>query len=192
MKKDPKEEIIKNTITVFAKNGVDGAGMKEIGRACGMSPASLYYHFKNKHDLVYESIKYVAYQLIKQIDLVTQDTAGLESRYKTAIKSIADYIKTHEEEARFYGNVIILPPKLMFSYEEWMLIANMCPVYKMVEEGIRDGIFCDLPNIIFMGYYPIYPFMLNNMDVTTEQINEFVDRLWSAISIGGTGQGACA
>lgn len=192
MKKDLREEIIKNTITVFAKNGIDGAGMKEIGRACGMSPASIYYYFKNKHDLVYESIRYVAYQLVRRIDLATQELAGLEDRYKAALKSISGFIKTHEEEARFYGNVIILPPKLLFTYEEWMAIADICPVYKMMEEGVSSGIICGLPNITSIGYHPIYPFMLNNMDVTTEQVDEFIDRLWCAISTGVVRQGACA
>jgi AcrR family transcriptional regulator len=37
---------------LFSKNGFDGTGMEAIARAAGINKASIYYHFKNKNEII--------------------------------------------------------------------------------------------------------------------------------------------
>lgn len=52
-----RERILKEATRLFVSQGYKGISMREIGDACGMTKAALYYHFKNKEDLLREIIK---------------------------------------------------------------------------------------------------------------------------------------
>jgi TetR/AcrR family transcriptional regulator, cholesterol catabolism regulator len=48
-----RERIIKVAVELFFKMGFDGASMRDIAAAAKMQPASLYYHFPSKEDLLW-------------------------------------------------------------------------------------------------------------------------------------------
>lgn len=48
-----RERIISVAESIFNKQGVDGASMRDIAAAAKMQPASMYYHFASKDELVW-------------------------------------------------------------------------------------------------------------------------------------------
>ncbi len=48
-----RERIISVAETIFNKQGVDGASMRDIAAAAKMQPASMYYHFESKDELLW-------------------------------------------------------------------------------------------------------------------------------------------
>ncbi|OBH00988.1 hypothetical protein A5696_14895 [Mycobacterium sp. E2699] len=47
-----RDELIAAALAVFAHKGVDGASIKDIARAAGVTPGLLYHYFDSKEDLV--------------------------------------------------------------------------------------------------------------------------------------------
>ena len=50
-----RELILQAAIQVFAKRGISGASLQEIGKACGLSQPAVFYHFKKKEEIVREA-----------------------------------------------------------------------------------------------------------------------------------------
>lgn len=49
-----REEVIRVAAELIGRNGLDGVSMRDIAKAVGMLPGSLYYHFPSKEDLFLE------------------------------------------------------------------------------------------------------------------------------------------
>ena len=47
-----REQLIEAALVVFARDGVDGASVKDIAGAAGVAPGLLYHYFDSKDDLV--------------------------------------------------------------------------------------------------------------------------------------------
>jgi AcrR family transcriptional regulator len=54
--KDPNkaEQIRASALELFAAEGFDGFSMQKLAKAAGVSPATLYIHFQDKDDLIYQ------------------------------------------------------------------------------------------------------------------------------------------
>ena len=52
-----REEILAVAARLFADDGFDKATMRRIGKEAGIQPASLYYHFETKEDLLDEIVR---------------------------------------------------------------------------------------------------------------------------------------
>ena len=53
-----KAEIMEACFGCYAENGLNGTGIQELAKACGMSKASLYTYFDTLDDLIVESTAY--------------------------------------------------------------------------------------------------------------------------------------
>lgn len=51
---DMRQKILREATRLFVTNGYAAISMREIAEACGISKAGLYYHFKDKEDLMVE------------------------------------------------------------------------------------------------------------------------------------------
>jgi len=47
-----KNEIFRRSISLFSEKGIDNVTMRDLAKACNLSPGAFYYHFKNKDDLI--------------------------------------------------------------------------------------------------------------------------------------------
>lgn len=56
--KNTKQKLIDITFGMLYKNGYHGTGLMEILQQAEMTKGAMYYHFKNKNDLVLSSITY--------------------------------------------------------------------------------------------------------------------------------------
>ena len=56
--KNTREVVLEQCVHMFAKSGYHGVSMRDIANSIGTTPAAIYYHFSNKDELFFESIKY--------------------------------------------------------------------------------------------------------------------------------------
>ena len=78
-----KERIMNTAIQLFSKRGYDKVTMREIASAVGINPASIYYHFSSKKDLlttIYAFYDRQQQELFPNVDdlLALAETAGFE------------------------------------------------------------------------------------------------------------------
>ncbi len=53
---DLERKILEEALALVIQNGVDNVGMREIAKACTVSPTTLYYYYRDKEDLL-EAVK---------------------------------------------------------------------------------------------------------------------------------------
>ena len=49
---ETKETILKKALDMFAKSGYDSVSIRDIAKAVNIKESSIYYHFKNKQDIL--------------------------------------------------------------------------------------------------------------------------------------------
>ncbi len=53
-----REDILSLAVPLFAKSGFDGVSMRNVANQIELTPAALYYHFKDKEELYFETVKH--------------------------------------------------------------------------------------------------------------------------------------
>jgi AcrR family transcriptional regulator len=62
-----KQEIIKAATRLFHELGYDNASTRELAKAAGLSNAGIYYHFKDKEDILFNILNSSADRLIQSL-----------------------------------------------------------------------------------------------------------------------------
>jgi len=53
-----REDILDLVVPLFAKSGFDGVSIRQIANEIELTPAALYYHFRDKEALYFETVKH--------------------------------------------------------------------------------------------------------------------------------------
>ncbi|MEZ0122638.1 MAG: TetR/AcrR family transcriptional regulator [Candidatus Reddybacter sp.] len=53
-----REDILCLAIPLFAKSGFDGVSIRDVASQIELTPAALYYHFRDKEELYFETVKH--------------------------------------------------------------------------------------------------------------------------------------
>src|SRR5271155_3879744 len=79
-----KARIISVAETLFNKQGFDGASMRDIATAAKMQPASVYYYFKSKEELLWAVWEKGGIELLDRVKTSIADKTGPWQRMETA------------------------------------------------------------------------------------------------------------
>src|ERR1700756_812195 len=102
------QHILRTASQVFAQNGFEGASMRDISRATGVSLAGLYYYFENKQHLLYliqsTTFTFVLESLRSRLQSVHEPTERLRLLILNHIEYFLSHpyemkVLSHEEEA---------------------------------------------------------------------------------------------
>ncbi len=102
------EEILAHATDVFYEKGYEGASMRDLSRATGMSLAGLYYYFESKEKLLYLIQKHTFSTIIERLRERLAGAADPEQRIRIFIQNhLEDFLAnqkgmkvlTHEDEA---------------------------------------------------------------------------------------------
>src|ERR1700730_17939623 len=101
-------EVLGHATEVFCEKGYEGASMRDLSRASGMSLAGLYYYFGSKERLLYLIQKHTFTTILKQLTARLGESTEPEQRIRIFILNHLEYflvnqqgmkVLSHEDEA---------------------------------------------------------------------------------------------
>lgn len=87
---DKRHHIMEEATRLFVKHGYDGISMREIGEACQISKPGLYYHFKDKEDLLLDILN----DNMDHLSALVSESRSLPGTARQRIEHLADGIFT--------------------------------------------------------------------------------------------------
>ncbi len=101
-------EILAHATDVFCKKGYEGASMRDLSRASGMSLAGLYYYFESKERLLFLIQKHTFTTIVQRLKSRLEGVSDPEQRVRIFILNHLEYflanpasmkVLSHEAEA---------------------------------------------------------------------------------------------
>jgi len=101
-------EVLEHATEVFCEKGYEGASMRDLSRAAGMSLAGLYHYFESKERLLYLIQKHTFTTIVEQLKTRLQNVPDPEMRIRVFILNHLDYfvsnqpglkVLSHEDES---------------------------------------------------------------------------------------------
>lgn len=101
-------EILSHATEVFCRKGYEGASMRDLSRASGMSLAGLYYYFESKERLLYLIQKDTFSTIVERLKSRLESVTDPEERIRVFILNHLEYflanqaamkVLSHEDEA---------------------------------------------------------------------------------------------
>lgn len=89
-------EILTHATEVFCKKGYEGASMRDLSRASGMSLAGLYYYFESKERLLYLIQKHTFTTIVQRLKSRLQGVTDSEGRIRIFILNHLEYFLANQ------------------------------------------------------------------------------------------------
>jgi AcrR family transcriptional regulator len=89
-------EILAHATEVFCKKGYEGASMRDLSRASGMSLAGLYYYFESKERLLYLIQKHTFTTIVQRLKARLQGVSDAEERIRIFILNHLEYFLANQ------------------------------------------------------------------------------------------------
>jgi AcrR family transcriptional regulator len=94
------QHILLHAAQIFADQGFEGASMRDISRATGVSLSGLYYYFESKQKLLY-LIQHNAFSLIiERAQSRLADVHDPQMRLRTLVQNHIEYFLSHPNEMK--------------------------------------------------------------------------------------------
>lgn len=100
-------KLLRHAAHIFCEKGYEGASMRDLSRAAGMSLAGLYHYFDSKEDLLYLIQKHTFRTIIERLQERLKESDDVEQRVRIFIENHLEYflankeamkVLTHEDE----------------------------------------------------------------------------------------------
>ena len=89
-------EILTHATEVFCKKGYEGASMRDLSRASGMSLAGLYYYFESKERLLFLIQKHTFTTIVEQLKGRLEGVEDAEQRVRIFILNHLEYFLANQ------------------------------------------------------------------------------------------------
>ena len=143
------KDTIKNvSIDLFYKQGYFATGISDIARASGIQKASIYYHYANKEDILFDILKTAMIDLDDNLEKALKNVKGTEEKLGAAIRSHVIFHIDRQKE------VFISDSELRgLTVDNYKTIIDLRDKYEkkfqaLIKAGIRDGAFSNLDSKI--------------------------------------------
>ncbi|MFC4024051.1 TetR/AcrR family transcriptional regulator [Oceanobacillus longus] len=139
-----KEEIIQSALSIISEKGYHATTMEDIAAKLLMTKGSVYYYFKDKQDLLFESQKMLLEQSIANIEkVVFEDLPPVEKLDATMIIHM-EYLISERT-----GFTMGARPEQLFAEEQLNDILELREKYSkyfddLIKQGIEDGEFMEI------------------------------------------------
>jgi AcrR family transcriptional regulator len=100
-------KVLQHAARIFCEKGYEGASMRDLSRAAGMSLAGLYHYFDSKEELLYLIQKHTFRTIIERLEERLKNPTDPEERIRLFIENHLEYflankeamkVLTHEDE----------------------------------------------------------------------------------------------
>ena len=89
-------EILTHATEVFCKKGYEGASMRDLSRASGMSLAGLYYYFESKERLLFVIQKHTFTTIVARLKARLEGVSDAEERIRIFILNHLEYFLANQ------------------------------------------------------------------------------------------------
>jgi TetR/AcrR family transcriptional regulator, cholesterol catabolism regulator len=89
-------EILAHATEVFCEKGYEGASMRDLSRASGMSLAGLYYYFESKERLLFLIQKHTFSTIVQRLKTRLEDVNDAEERIRIFILNHLEYFLANQ------------------------------------------------------------------------------------------------
>ncbi|MEK4025014.1 TetR/AcrR family transcriptional regulator [Sporosarcina sp. FSL W7-1283] len=136
-----KEDILRTAVSILAGKGYQGTTMEEIASSLLMTKGSVYYYFKDKQDLLYQSQLMLLQQSLVNIKTIQQENLPVEDRFKKAMVAHITYLLDEKS-----GFEMMVKLEQIFSTEQLEEIFQLRNDYEkcfdqLILEGINEEVF---------------------------------------------------
>ncbi|MFC2948037.1 TetR/AcrR family transcriptional regulator [Virgibacillus sediminis] len=136
-----KEEILKSAVTIIAEKGYHATTMEDIAAKLLMTKGSVYYYFKDKQDLLYQSYKMLLERSIENMKAIKMEVPATEEKLRRIMAAHIDYLITER-----FGFEAGMKPEQFFEGEQLDTILELRSLYaegldEIILEGIDSGYF---------------------------------------------------
>lgn len=135
--------LLSEAAKLFALRGYNKTSMRDLADAVGMKAGSIFYHFKNKDEILFEVMKASIIALLKNTEQGLSEIDELDQRLKVLVKcELEHYMGDH----KYFSTVLIhewrsLPTDLQAeilvmrsTYESrWRDVLNECHQYGLIK-----------------------------------------------------------
>jgi TetR/AcrR family transcriptional regulator, cholesterol catabolism regulator len=90
-------EILNHATEVFCKKGYEGASMRDLSRASGMSLAGLYYYFESKERLLFLIQKHTFSTIVQRLKSRLDSVHDPEERVRVFIQNHLEYFLANQQ-----------------------------------------------------------------------------------------------
>ncbi len=92
--------ILDHATEVFCEKGYEGASMRDLSRATGMSLAGLYYYFKSKERLLFLIQKHTFTTILEKLKALLENVTDPEQRIRLFILNHLQYFVSNQQELK--------------------------------------------------------------------------------------------
>ena len=139
-----KDTIKKVSINLFHRKGYFATSVSDIARGAGIQKSSIYYHFANKQEILFDILKTTMADLDENLEKKIKDINSAEEKMRVAIRS---HLLFHLERQK---EVIISDSELRgLTPDNYGSILKMRDDYEkkfqsLIKRGIEEDIFRDM------------------------------------------------
>ncbi len=90
-------DILEHATDVFFEKGYEGASMRDLSRATGMSLAGLYYYFESKEKLLYLIQKHTFSTIVERLQERLAGASDPQQRIRIAIENHLEYFLANQK-----------------------------------------------------------------------------------------------
>lgn len=136
-----KDTIKKVSINLFHKKGYFATSVSDIARGVGIRKSSIYYHYSNKQEILFDILKTTMADLDANLEVKTKDIHDAQEKMRAAIRS---HLLFHIERQK---EVIISDSELRgLTPDNYRIILKMRDDYEkifqsLIDTGIQENIF---------------------------------------------------
>jgi AcrR family transcriptional regulator len=87
-----KDDILEKTAPLFASEGYAATSMRDLAKACGITPAALYHHFTDKEQLYREVLEYTFRRRIGRMGEALKEVTTFEDKVRRVMEVLVDAI----------------------------------------------------------------------------------------------------
>ncbi|UJL45508.1 TetR family transcriptional regulator [Virgibacillus sp. NKC19-16] len=134
-----KEDILRMAVSVLSEKGYDGTTMEEIASKLLMTKDSVYYYFRDKQDLLYQSHSMLLEGSIENVEGVQRQDLPVKDKLRRAMIVHIEYILMERS-----GFEMMIKPEQYFSNPQIETIFQLRDEYgKCFDQLILEGIEAD-------------------------------------------------
>jgi len=187
-------KILEHATEVFDQKGYEGASMRDLSRATGMSLAGLYYYFESKEKLLYLIQKHTFTTIVERLHKRLEEVSDPEQQIRVFILNHLEYflrnrkamkVLSHEDEVlkNGFGSEIAALKR-----EYYRICVDLLDEFKRVKKLDFSSRLAVLSLFGMMNW--IYTWYNPRLDASAKEMaREMGDIFLKGICSGGNGRG---